>query len=45
MMMILALVLVGQCLLLIADEPRFIVYIRLALFLCFYSYIVNFLRI
>lgn len=44
-MTILALVVVGQCLLLIADEQRFIVYVRLALFLCFYAYIADFLRI
>ncbi|WP_154661558.1 hypothetical protein [Bacillus ndiopicus] len=45
MMTIIALVVVGQCLLLIADEPRFIVYVRLALFLCFYAFIADFLRI
>lgn len=44
-MTIIALVVVGQCLLLIADEPRFIVYVRLALFLCFYAFIADFLRI
>lgn len=44
-MTLLAIVIIGQCLLLLAEEKRFLVYIRLAIFLCFYSFAISFFRI